>query len=117
MEVQDEISLGTGQARRDYDLRISPLTDGRRQLTGRLIFLHDITERKQAERTIADERSPSANPHQVRAVMAGLNWHGSYDPGRRRFRLQMPHLPGQPEDWIGRTLADVAKACAILRAT
>jgi PAS domain S-box-containing protein len=110
MEVQDEISLGTGPARRDYDLRISPLTDGRRQLTGRLIFLHDITERKQAERTIADERS------RLQALIKSSR-DGLVLIGMERMiqvvntsALQMLHLPGQPEDWIGRTLADVAKA-------
>jgi PAS domain S-box-containing protein len=32
-----------------YDLRISPLYDRRQRLSGRLVMLHDITERKQAE--------------------------------------------------------------------
>jgi len=110
MEVQDEISLGTGQARRDYDLRISPLTDGRGQFTGRLIFLHDITERKQAERTIADERS------RLQALIKSSR-DGLVLIGMDRVvqvvnasALQMLHLTGQPEDWIGRTLAEVAQA-------
>ena len=110
MEVQDEISLGMGQARRDYDLRISPLTDGRGQFTGRLIFLHDITERKQAERAIADERS------RLQALIKSSH-DGLVLIGADRVvqvvnasALQMLRLPGQPEDWIGRTLADVAKA-------
>jgi PAS domain S-box-containing protein len=47
-EAQDEIVLGR-EARRLYDLRISPLYDKRRRLTGRLIVLRDITERKQVE--------------------------------------------------------------------
>jgi len=110
MEVQNEISLGTGRKRRDYDLRISPLTDGRGQFTGRLIFLHDITERKQAERTITDERS------RLQALIKSSR-DGLVLIGMDRVvqvvnasALQMLCLPGQPEDWIGRTLADVAKA-------
>ena len=110
MEVQDEISLGTGEARRDYDLRISPLADRRGQFTGRLIFLHDITERKQAERTIADERS------RLQALIKSSR-DGLILIGMDRVvqvinasALQMLRLPGQPEDWIGRTLADVAQA-------
>jgi PAS domain S-box-containing protein len=47
-EAQDEIVLGA-EARRLYELRISPLYDNRRHMTGRLIVLRDITERKQVE--------------------------------------------------------------------
>jgi PAS domain S-box-containing protein len=47
-EAQDEISLGREMPRL-YDLRISPLYDNHRLLTGRLIVLRDITERKQVE--------------------------------------------------------------------
>jgi PAS domain S-box-containing protein len=47
-EVQDEIILGV-EVRRIYDLRISPLYDKQHHLTGRLIVLRDITERKQVE--------------------------------------------------------------------
>jgi PAS domain S-box-containing protein len=47
-EAEDEIVLGS-ETRRLYDLRISPLYDRQRRLTGRLIVLRDITERKQVE--------------------------------------------------------------------
>ncbi len=40
------------QLARTFDLRISPLHDRRGQLTGRLVVLHDITERKRAEEEI-----------------------------------------------------------------
>ncbi len=52
-EGQAEIVSGTGQARRYFDMRISPLYDRRQRLTGRLIVLRDITERKQAEEALA----------------------------------------------------------------
>ncbi len=48
-EAHAEISLGKGRAKRSYDLRISPLREQRDRLIGRLIVLHDITERKRAE--------------------------------------------------------------------
>lgn len=51
-QVQAEIALERGAMLRHYDLRISPLTDKQGQLRGRLILLHDITERKQAEAAI-----------------------------------------------------------------
>ncbi len=50
--AQGEIALGEGDARRDYDVRISPLTDRREGLTGRLVILRDITRRKQAEQSL-----------------------------------------------------------------
>ena len=48
-ELQTEVSVGTGEAQRYYDLRISLLKGQRGQLTGRLIVLREITKRKGAE--------------------------------------------------------------------
>jgi PAS domain S-box-containing protein len=48
-EAHVEIRLGTDDAQRFYDTRISPLLDQRGKRTGQLVILHDITERKQAE--------------------------------------------------------------------
>jgi PAS domain S-box-containing protein len=48
-ELQTEVSVGTGEAQRYYDLRISLLKGQRGQLTGRLIVLREITIRKGAE--------------------------------------------------------------------
>jgi len=50
--AQGEIALGEADARRDYDVRISPLTDRREGLTGHLVILRDITRRKQAEQAL-----------------------------------------------------------------
>jgi PAS domain S-box-containing protein len=50
--AQGEIALGEGDARRDYEARISPLSDRREGLTGRLVILRDITRRKQAEQAL-----------------------------------------------------------------
>jgi PAS domain S-box-containing protein len=49
-ETHEEIVLG--EASHSFDLRISPLSDRRGSLTGRLIVLRDITERKQAEQAV-----------------------------------------------------------------
>jgi PAS domain S-box-containing protein len=48
-EAHDEITMGEGRLQRHYDLRISSLRDDRDRLSGRLIIVHDITERKRAE--------------------------------------------------------------------
>lgn len=47
--VRTEIESGSGDARRTYDLQISPLTDREQYPIGRLVVLRDVTHRKQAE--------------------------------------------------------------------
>ncbi|HET6764170.1 MAG TPA: histidine kinase N-terminal 7TM domain-containing protein, partial [Longimicrobiaceae bacterium] len=44
-----EVRLGVGDERRDYDLRVSPLMDAQGRSTGKLLVLHDVTERKRVE--------------------------------------------------------------------
>lgn len=48
-EAQSQIVLDSEPPPRYYDLRISPLHERRGELRGRLVVVHDITERKQAE--------------------------------------------------------------------
>ncbi len=48
-EIHQEVSLGEESARRDYELTLSPVVDRKGRSRGRVIMLHDITERKQAE--------------------------------------------------------------------
>jgi diguanylate cyclase (GGDEF)-like protein/PAS domain S-box-containing protein len=50
--VRTEIMLEEGDNPRYFDLRISPLYDWRRQMSGRFIVLHEITERKQTEQEL-----------------------------------------------------------------
>ncbi|MCI0398666.1 MAG: GAF domain-containing protein [Chloroflexi bacterium] len=52
-ELQTEVLLGQGQ---DYELRISPLYNQRRQLRGRLVILHDITARKEADAALLAQK-------------------------------------------------------------
>jgi PAS domain S-box-containing protein len=48
-EIHDEVSLGKEPAQRDYELTLSPAADRKGHSRGRLILLHDITERKRVE--------------------------------------------------------------------
>jgi diguanylate cyclase (GGDEF)-like protein/PAS domain S-box-containing protein len=48
-EVHKELSIGGGEARKFYDLVMSPLYDRRKHPIGRLLVLRDISERKHAE--------------------------------------------------------------------
>lgn len=47
--TQTEVILGAGDARKYYDLSGSPITNKQGRSIGRLIIVHDITERKRAE--------------------------------------------------------------------
>jgi PAS domain S-box-containing protein len=51
-EIHEEVSLGKEPARRDYELTLSPVADRKGHSRGRLILLHDITERKRAEEEV-----------------------------------------------------------------
>jgi len=55
-EAQAEITLGEGKTLHNYELRISPLNDPRGHLRGRLIVLHDITERKRTEASLVAQK-------------------------------------------------------------
>jgi len=53
-EAQAEIAIDSPAGSRWLDLRISPLYDRRKRLTGRLIVAHDITARRQAEQVLRE---------------------------------------------------------------
>lgn len=55
-----EVRLGESTARRSYDLAISPLCDRAGRQTGRLLVLHDVTERKRAEEELIRQKAELA---------------------------------------------------------
>ncbi|HKF38858.1 MAG TPA: histidine kinase N-terminal 7TM domain-containing protein, partial [Ktedonobacteraceae bacterium] len=59
-EAHEEIVLAVDGMQRSFDLRISPLTDQRGNLAGRLIVLRDITERKEAMEALERAREEQA---------------------------------------------------------
>ncbi|HTP09485.1 MAG TPA: PAS domain S-box protein [Anaerolineae bacterium] len=56
-ETQDEITIGEGEDRRWYEVRISPLKDRRKRLVGRVILVRNITERRQTADRLQQERN------------------------------------------------------------
>jgi PAS domain S-box-containing protein len=86
-ETHTEISVGEGVVQAYFDLRISPLRDWRRRLTGRLIVLRDITKRKEMEQALQEAKSAaeaanrakdefiSVVTHELRSPMSAI--HGS----------------------------------------
>src|SRR5947209_2004430 len=59
-EAHEEIVLAVDGAARSFDLRISPLSDHHGSLSGRLIVLRDVTERKQAMEALERAREEQA---------------------------------------------------------
>ncbi|MDQ6644092.1 MAG: response regulator [Chloroflexota bacterium] len=59
-EAHEEIVLTVDGTPRSFDLRISPLSGRRGSLTGRLMVLRDITERKQAMEALERAREEQA---------------------------------------------------------
>ena len=47
--VRTEVESGGGPEARDYELTLSPVVDRRGRSKGRLVLLHDVTERRRAE--------------------------------------------------------------------
>ena len=57
MEATDEISIGEGDERKWYELRLSPLHDRRNAIVGRAITVTDITLRVRAETQLLESRA------------------------------------------------------------
>jgi PAS domain S-box-containing protein len=55
-ETSSEIAIGEGDQQRFFELNISPLRDRGQQLRGRLILVHEITERVLTERELEQHR-------------------------------------------------------------
>ncbi len=54
-ETYTPITITSRNSQRDYDLYLSPLKDQRKQLSGWLLVLHDVTERNRAEQALRQQ--------------------------------------------------------------
>jgi PAS domain S-box-containing protein len=63
MNIREEVVIGTDSREQYYELSISPLTDHQDKILGRAFMLRDITDRKQAEKTmlVARDQALEAN--------------------------------------------------------
>ena len=83
-EPHTELEIGTGDAARWYELRTSPLRGKGRRLGGDLVVLRDVTERREADRSLAEARDQAlaadrakseflaTMSHEVRTPMNGI---------------------------------------------
>jgi len=111
MEGQAEVMLGEGEARRRYDLRISPLRVRHGGTRGRVFVFRDVTaariageERRALHQAAIEERSRllaliRASRDGILLLGRDLRFLVVNDAAVRLLRL-----PGHPEDWLGRPL-------------
>lgn len=72
-EVHLEITLGEAGTQHSYDLFISPFKDNHGNLLGRLVTLHDLTQRKQAEEALrkSEEKLARSKKMESLGLLAG----------------------------------------------
>lgn len=56
-EARDQVWVQTGRGERCYDVRITELTDGSGAPAGFVVLLHDITEQKESEQQLEQQRN------------------------------------------------------------
>ena len=70
IEINEDITLDNvaGPGQRNFDLRITPITDGRGQVSGRLVVLRDITESRLVEALRESEGHSRQRAAQLQAM-------------------------------------------------
>ena len=88
-EADEEIVLQQAGEERYFDLTISPLRDRWGRLTGRLIVLRDISERKRAEKALREAKKASETANRSKSEFISLISH--------ELRIPMTFIRGYAE--------------------
>ena len=67
MNIREEIAVGSDSQKQFYELSISPLTDRQDKILGRAVILHDISDRKQVENTMAAARDQALESSRIKS--------------------------------------------------
>jgi diguanylate cyclase (GGDEF)-like protein/PAS domain S-box-containing protein len=97
LATRTEVTLNGGGQRCEYELVVSPLADWRHRLVSRVLVLHDITERKQAEARLRESEERYALA--TRGANDGL-WDWDLRSNEIYYSPRWKEIFGCPEDEI-----------------
>lgn len=102
---RSEVSLGEGEARRDYEVSMSPLAGRRGNLAGSVVVLRDITVRREAERRLREsELRLGAVVRNAPVVLFGLDSSGRFTFSEGKGLEALGVAPGEV---VGKSVFEV----------